>query len=122
MNDLNEQLQLTGKYSGPSPTETERESGAEIERTRFGPLRPNSVGHRALAAWRGGDRLTAYTASARMTGDYHAIRREATRLVVRGFLQKDGTLPNHAPRGRKNVDAYRITVVGRAELDRLDSL
>lgn len=119
---MNEQLHLTGKYSGPSPTETEQESGEAVEQARFGPLRPNSVGHQALAAWRSGERLTAYTASARMTGDYHAIRREATRLVVRGFLQKDGTLPNHAPRGRKNVDAYRITAIGRVELDRLDSL
>jgi hypothetical protein len=63
--------------------------------------------------------MTAYDASVAATGDHHAMRREATRLMERGFLVKDGTLPNKAPRGREHVDAYRITAAGRTELARL---
>lgn len=110
---------LTGKYTGPNPTETEAESGAVIEKERRGPIRAGSVSHRALIAWADREPRTAYDASMKMTGDYHAIRREATRLLERGFLAKHGTLPNPAPRGRKHVDAYQLTPAGDAELARL---
>lgn len=114
-----EQLPLVGLYYGSAPTTTERESGAAIEITNTGPLRPNGAGHRALFAFASGERMTSYDASMRMTGDYHAIRREATRLLARGLLTKDGVLPNKAPRGREHVDAYRITNQGTTELTRL---
>lgn len=110
---------VTGIYHGKDPTETERESGTEIELENTGPLKPNGAGHRALAVFAGGDRLTAYDASHLAAGDYHALRREARRLHDRGFLVKDGTLPNRAARGRPHVDAYRITPEGVEELERL---
>lgn len=109
-----------GIYHGTEPTATERASGEAIEDENLGkPLRPGGAGHRALQAFASGERLTAYDASVRATGDFHAVRREATRLLVRGFLVKDGTLVNRAPRGRNQVDAYRITDAGAAELLRL---
>lgn len=107
---------------GPEATETERESGEIVEDDNRGPLKPGRNGHRALAAFGDGRRMTAYEASRRACGDYHAMRREARRLVDRGFLAKDGVLPNPAPRGRPHVDAFVITDAGRAELARLGEL
>lgn len=107
------------KYHGQDPTDTERESGQEIEKDNRGPLKPRGPGHRVLYQFRRGDRLTAYDASKLACDDYHAMRREVPRLATRGFLQKNGTLPNLAPRGRKSVDAYEITPEGKAELWRL---
>lgn len=113
--------EITGRYFGRGATRTEVESGVEVERENVGRLRPGSAGHRALAAFAsfGRRRATAYEASCRATGDYHALRREATRLLVRGFLAKDGVLPNPAPRGRPHVDAYVLTDAGEAEYERL---
>jgi hypothetical protein len=111
---------LTGKYHGADPTDTERASGLDIEAKNYGPLRPGKAGHSVLAVYGDGARRTAYDASMEACGDYHARRREATRLLERGFLMKDGTLPNHAPGGREQVDAYRISEAGRSELARLD--
>lgn len=116
-----EQESLTGKYHGNNATPTERSSGEEIERNNFGPLKPGGAGHMALQAYADGERRTAYDASVVISGDYHALRRESTRLVERGFLVDDGTLPNHAPRGRKHVQARRITTAGLLELQRLTS-
>lgn len=107
-------------YFGVNPTATEAESGTAIAEDNAGPLRKGSAGHRALAAFAAFDRrVTAYQASQRATGDYHALRREATRLLVRGFLRKDGVLPNPAPRGREHVDAFVLTDAGRTEIARL---
>jgi hypothetical protein len=117
-----EQLSITGRYHGNGATETETESGIAKEVENQGPLRIGGAGHRALSAFASGDRLTAYEASVRATGDFHAIRREATRLVVRGFLRKEGSLANPAPHGRPNVDAYRLTERGVLELRRLGRL
>lgn len=110
---------VTGKYFGPNPTGTERESGTQIEYENRGPLKAGGAGHRVLSEFATGERLSAYEASFRASGDYHAMRREATRLAVSGFVRKDGEVPNPAPRGRKHVDAYRITLDGEAELRRL---
>lgn len=104
---------------GPEATETERESGAEVEKDNYGPLKPGKNGHRVLDAFDDDRRMTAYEASWLACGDHHAMRREATRLLMRGFLIKDGVLPNPAQRGRPHVDAYRITPEGRVELLRL---
>lgn len=112
-------MAVTGKYHGHDATETERESGESIEEARMGPLKRRSAGHRVLYEFRRGERLTAYEASMRAVGDWHSKRREATRLLVRGFLRKDGTKPNEAPAGRPNVDAYVITPEGKEELWRL---
>lgn len=116
-----EQL-VTGKFYGPDPTSTERESGTEIELDDSGPLKPGGAGHLLLDQYASGKRMTAYQASYMATGDFHAIRREARRLYMRGFLTKDGTLPNPAPRGREQVDAFRITEAGTLELERLGPL
>jgi len=113
---MSEQLEITGRFFGPSPTETERESGTAIEEREFGPLRQGSAGHRVLAQYNLVIHMTSYAASYLASGDYHAMRRESTRLLVRGLLEKDGVLPNPAPRGRPHVDAYRITPRGRLEL------
>jgi len=110
---------VSGKYFGKNPTPTERASGVQIEIDNEGLLRKGGAGHMMLAAFAGGDRMTAYDGSARAEGGYHDIRREAERLMRRGFLAKAGKLPNHAPRGRKEVDAYVITPAGLSELDRL---
>lgn len=109
----------TGRYSGPNPTQTELWSGTEIEAARYGPLKRGKAGHRVLGAYASGVRLTAYEASKVVSGDWHAKRRESTRLYERGFLRKDGTKPNQAPAGREHVDAYVITPAGRQELIRL---
>ena len=116
---MEEQLTLTGKYFGRNATESERESGVEIEKSNLGQLRQGGAGHTVLFQYRQGARLTAYDASLYACGDPHARRRESTRLLVRGFLKKDGHLPNPAPKGRAKVDAYVITQEGRSELARL---
>lgn len=111
---------IVGRYHDANATVTERESGERVEARNAGSLRRDGVGHVALRAFAsGGERMTSYDASDLATGDHHAIRREAGRLVERGYLVKDGTLPNLAPRGRPRVDAYRITEAGLAELERL---
>lgn len=115
---LSEQT-VTGKYFGHNATATERVSGAEIEIERYGPLKRGKAGHRVLYEYRHGERLTAYEASLRASGDWHAKRRESTRLLERGFLVKDGTKPNEAPSGRPHVDAFVITENGIKELWRL---
>lgn len=114
---------ISGRYFGADATATERESGVEVEldpdRDDRRPIRPGSLAHQILAQYGGGERLTSYEASLRSSGDWHAKRRESTRLLVRGFLMKDGTKPNDAPSGRPHVDAYRITEAGLSELARL---
>ncbi len=114
-----ERAMITGRYFGGEPTATERESGTDVELDRAGPLRPGSLAHRILAQYEDGTRLTAYEASYRLANDWHAKRRESTRLLERGFLVKQGTKPNEAPSGRPHVDAFVITEAGRAELRRL---
>ena len=112
-------MEASGRYSGAEPTQTELWSGTAIEVTTYGPLKRASAGHRVLGAYASGIRLTAYEASKVVSGDWHAKRRESTRLTERGFLRKDGTKPNQAPAGRAHVDAYVITPAGRQELIRL---
>ena len=112
---------LTGKFHGQDATSTERASGEAIEVEDRGPLKPGSAGHSVLSVYGDGERHTAYDASLTATGDFHARRREATRLLERGCLVKDGEMPNRAPNGREHVDAYRITNTGREELLRLDN-
>ena len=102
----------SGKYSGANPTATEESSGAIIERERRGPLKRGGAEHRILMVYADGRRHTAYDASYEAVADYHAKRRESTRLLDRGYLQKDGTLPNRAIAGRPQVDAFRITATG----------
>lgn len=113
---------VTGRYFGRDATRTEREAGVKIELREHGRLRRGSVGHKVLAVYEGGERMTAYDASRRATGHWHQHRRDSTRLAGRLFLVKDGELPNLAPGGNKHVDAYRITDAGRAELARLAAL
>lgn len=110
---------VTGRYFGSTPTTTERESGAAIEIERHGPLKRGRAGHVVLMQYKYGERLTAYEASLGASGDWHAKRRESTRLLERGFLRKDGTKPNQAPSGRPHVDAFVITSAGLDELRRL---
>lgn len=109
----------TGRYHGRDATPTEEESGLAVEVENFGPLKPDGPGHLMLLEFGTGDRMTSYEASFRSTANHHAIRREITRLVERGFVRTEGEMPNPAPRGRGNVHAYRITERGRAELYRL---
>jgi hypothetical protein len=133
---VNEQLSLPdspkyhGEYSGTGATKTEEESGKAIfERDNpYKPLRPGSLGHQQLSVYADGKRRTAYDASyewgqrwgrSERDQDWHRTRRETERLFKRGFLIKDGTLPNHAPGGRKHVDAFRIVWAGWQELERL---
>lgn len=111
---------LTGKFYGPDPTETEQESGEIVEAENQGPLKPGKNGHRVLQVYAREPRMTAYEASYRVSGDYHSKRRESTRLLERGFLVKNGVLPNEAPAGRPHVDAYSITFAGLQELERLN--
>ena len=113
---------VTGKYFGPNPTDTERASGEEIEVERRGPIRRGGAMHRVLLVYADGQRRTAYDASFECSGDFHARRRESTRLEERGFLVKDGTLPNRAKNGRPHVAAYRVTASGHAENARLGPL
>jgi len=124
-----EQLDLLGqpaivfnprRYVGPSPTATERASGEAIAQRERGPLKAGSAGHQVLTVYADGERRTSYDASMSATGDWHASRRESTRLMERGYLEKDGTMPNRSPKGRKHVDAYRITPAGRMALGDLD--
>jgi hypothetical protein len=112
---------VTGRYFGRDATATERESGVAVEQERepAKPIRPGSLAHQVLRLYAAGERLTAYEASMRHSGDWHSKRRESTRLLVRGFLVKDGTKKNKAPSGRARVDAYRITPAGLDELERL---
>jgi len=112
----------TGRFSGSDPTPTEKESGDEVEKRERGPLKPGSAGHRVLLAFEDGRRRTSYDASRIACGDWHAKRREAERLEKRGFLRKDGVLPNLAPSGRPHVDAFVITAIGRLDIDRLRKL
>lgn len=113
--------EVTGRYFGKEATATERESGVAVEQDRepAKPIKPHSLAHHILLLYANGERLTSYEASHRHSGDWHAKRRESTRLLVRGFLVKDGTKPNLAPSGRPHVDAYKITDAGLAELTRL---
>jgi hypothetical protein len=110
---------LTGMYVGPDPTESEQESGELMELKRRGPIKPGSPEHKMLFAFYHRGRCTAYDASYMVTQDYHALRREARRLYMRGFIQKDGHLPNRAPRGRPKVDAFTVTPEGKDEMKRL---
>jgi hypothetical protein len=107
----------TGKYSGSEPTGTEKDSGDNIERERRGPMKRGGAEHVVLQVYGDGRRRTSYDASFEAVGDFHAKRRESTRLLERGFLQKDGTLPNRALAGRPHVDAYRLTATGRDALN-----
>jgi len=105
-----------GEYSGRRnpPTHTEEESGQLVFETEP-PAKPPRRGgkqHRILAVYGDWERRTAYDASFEECGDFHAMRRESTRLLVRGYLVKDGVLPNRARGGREHVDAYRITIAG----------
>ena len=108
-------------YYGHTPTETEKESGEKVFEERQGPLKPGKWGHRTLRVFDGG-RFTAYEASVMLCGDAHGKRREARRLLDRGFLKKDGVKSNvHvAVNGRPHVDAFVLTELGKAELARLD--
>lgn len=108
-------------YAGRNPTQTELWSAEAVaaDRGRDKPLRPRGAGHLALYQFRRGERMTAYEASRRAVGDWHSKRREVERLLQRGFVRKDGTLPNEAPAGREHVDAYVITEAGMDELRRL---
>ena len=72
---------MTGKYHGKGATDTERASGVEVEIEDMGPLKPGGAGHSVLRVYGSGDRLTAYDASMRACGDYHARRRESTRTA-----------------------------------------
>lgn len=110
-----------GRFSGHDATPTEHASGAAIEDRDQGPLKPQTAAHSVLDVYRDGESRTSYGASMEACGDFHARRRESTRLVERGFLRKEGTLPNPAPAGRKQVDAYVITTAGVNELARLGS-
>lgn len=116
-----EQLfEVTGRFFGSSPTVTERESGTIIEVENLGPLKPGGAGHSVLQVFGDGRRRTAYDASFDAIGDYHGRRRETRRLFDRGYLEKNGVLPNAAKNGRPRVDAFQITIDGRVALDRLD--
>lgn len=110
---------VTGKYSGSDATPTEAAAGAAKELDDLGPIKKGTVIHTALLAFSSGERMTAYDASVEATGDYHAIRREAGRLVDRKLLAEEGELPNRAPHGRGSVKAYQITPLGFSELARL---
>ena len=113
---------ITWKYVGPDPTESEQESGETIELDDHGPIQPGSPKHKMLFAFFHRGRCTAYDASYMATGDWHAIRREARRLYMRGLIAKDGHLPNRAPRGRAKVDAWVVTPAGEEELKRLERM
>jgi hypothetical protein len=102
----------TGKYSGAGATATEESSGAIIETERRGPIKRGGAEYIVLTIYADGRRRTSYDASYEAVGDFHAKRRESTRLLARGYLRKDGTLPNRALAGRPHVDAYRITAAG----------
>lgn len=108
-----------GRFSGHDATATEYASGAAVEERDQGPLKPQTAAHSVLDVFRDGQNRTSYGASMEACGDFHARRRESTRLVERGFVRKEGTLPNPAPAGRKQVDAYVITTNGVKELERL---
>ena len=57
--------------------------------------------------------MTAYDASMLACGDFHGMRREVRRLYMRGYVSLlSYTLPNPAPRGRRAVEAWRITPEG----------
>lgn len=110
----------TGRYTGPNPTATEAASGTAVEAREAGPLRKGSAGAAVLDVYACTERaMTSYEASMLAAGDFHSRRRESTRLLERGYLEKTGTLPNPAPSGRRSVDAYRITGAGLAEARRL---
>jgi hypothetical protein len=110
----------TGRFFGREATETERDAGLAVEAEDAGPLKPGSAAHSVLTIYGDRTRRTSYDASMAACGDYHARRRESTRLLTRGYLVKSGTLPNQSPGGRDHVDAYVITGAGIEELARLD--
>lgn len=120
--DLFGQPELTGKFFRRRANETERESGVAVELRDQGPLKPGGAGHLILRVFGQYPHrtLTAYDASYLAFSEWHARRREATRLVARGYLVKDGVLANRAPMGRPHVIGYRITAAGLAALARLD--
>lgn len=111
--------QRPGRYSGNDATETERESGAAVEKREVGKLRKGGAGHQVLRVYADNEARSSYEASYIACGSYHGRRRESTRLVERGLLEKWGTTRNPDPMGRDHVDAYRITSAGRRELVRL---
>lgn len=116
---FSEPSQRPGRFYGWDATATEREAGLAAEEADLGPLKTGSAAHSVLQVYGDGERRTSYGASREACGDFHARRRESTRLLTRGFLVKQGTLPNPAPGGREHVDAYVITDSGRVELRRL---
>jgi hypothetical protein len=110
------------KFYGREPTATEKDSGEQVYEDNRGPLRPGGNGHRALTVWADGMRRTAYEMSKILSGDPHRYRREAERLLTRGFLRKEGTKSNIGvtPGGRDHVDAFVISAAGILELRRLN--
>lgn len=112
-----------GRFYGHDATETERAAGEAVEARDAGQLRPQSLGHRVLLLGFGdGVARTAYQASVEVCGNPHDRRREATRLMARGYLRKVGSRPNLYAPGGKLVDVYVLTTNGRAALDRLGPL
>jgi hypothetical protein len=108
-----------GRFSGANATETERAAGAAKEAKDKGPLKRGGAGHAVLDVFVEGEPMTSYDASFKASGDYHMRRRECTRLVERGHLRKEGTLPNKAQGGSEKVDAYILTPKGVSEQQRL---
>jgi hypothetical protein len=112
-----------GRFYGPDATPTERAAGEAVEEREEGHLNPGSVGHAVLLLGFGdGLPRTAYEASVATCGNPHDRRREATRLMGRGYLRKNGTRPNRWAPGARDVDVYVLTANGRAALDRLGAL
>jgi hypothetical protein len=109
-----------GRFIGSDPTATERMAGEAVEARDEGALASGSLGHRVLLVGFGdGQPRTAYQASVAVCGNPHDRRREATRLMGRGYLRKVGQRPNLYAPGGKLVDVYVLTNNGRAALDRL---
>jgi len=109
-----------GRFIGGEPTPTERAAGEAVEARDEGALVKDSLGHRVLLVGFGdGVARTAYQASFAVCGNPHDRRREATRLMGRGYLRKVGQRPNLYAPGGKLVDVYVLTTNGRAALDRL---
>jgi hypothetical protein len=84
------QAPLTGKFHGAGPTGTERESGEAIEIRELGPLKPGSAGHKVLTVYESGDRMTAYDASFRLTGEAHSKRRDRGGSTCAGSWRRTG--------------------------------
>lgn len=110
------------EYFGAGARDTEAESGRLVADSRRGPMKRGGAEHMLLYQFRHGEEITAYEASRRACGDFHGKRREARRLVMRGFLEEVGTAPNPAPAGRPSVIVYKITAAGLADLRRVVGL